>query len=93
MSRCGCCCKEYGKYQECLCEYGGYSYGQRFGVRSGGNFSSLIILILILLYFGNIGQKEREREKKFGGMEGIIFIITLYYLVCGCGFGGLGRAY
>lgn len=64
------------------------------GCLGGGacNFSTLVILILVLLQFG----KEKRRcvedccdediccEKKTGVDNGILFIIALFYLSCGC---------
>ena len=82
MSKCCCrqsCCGGYGGY-------GGYGYGQ------GNNFSLLVILVLILIFFGSkYGRRDECGERRgcesgLGLESGIIFIITLYYLACGCGY-------
>ncbi len=91
MSR-NCCCT-----QRPMCmpmPHCGYQGG---GLGTGCcNFSALIILILILLFFGKGFDKRRgpcgeERGHGdgfgFNGLfGGIIFIITLFYLSC-CGPG------
>lgn len=74
------------------CGYGGGGFGT-----GCCNFSTLIILILILLFFGRGFDRrrgpcgeERGGSEGFGGFGGlfggIIFIITLFYLSC-CGPG------
>ncbi|MCM1990475.1 hypothetical protein KDK92_12155 [Oceanirhabdus seepicola] len=100
MSSSNCCCR-----QSCCCKQTcsspvGISYG-----RSCCSFPSLIILILILLFFGReFGGLDHHGGGRTGvdacGCEkrpvkddkcfaGIVFIITLYFLSCGCG--GFGR--
>ena len=95
MSRCRCHTKCYGLMPTvgAPLAHGGFGTGCC-------NFSALIILILILLFFGKGLERSRGpcREEKgsagfFGGNDGIfggiIFIITLYFLTC-CGPGKRG---
>lgn len=99
MSRHCCCAKPMPMQHMQSCGFGG-------GYGSGCcNFSTLIILILILLFFGRGFDRRRsgpcgEEREGFGGFGGlfggIIFIITLFYLSC-CGpgkcAGGFGGLY
>jgi hypothetical protein len=85
MSRCRC------SRRGC---YGGY--GNEYGIGSGCgsgccNFSTFIILILILLQFSNKGlsnivsgcQPCQSTAVATSGLDkGIIFIIALFYLSC-----------
>ncbi|WBW98921.1 hypothetical protein [Oceanirhabdus sp. W0125-5] len=94
MSRCRCHTKCYGMMPTvgAPLAHGGFGTGCC-------NFSSLVILILILLFFGRglvrRGPCEEERGSAgfFGSNDGIfggiIFIITLYFLSC-CGPGRRG---
>ncbi|WBW98922.1 hypothetical protein [Oceanirhabdus sp. W0125-5] len=101
MSSSNCCCR-----QSCCCKQtccgpiGGNYYS-----RGCCTFPSLIILILVLLFFGRefggCGHHggcragvdpcgcEKRPVKDDKCFAGIIFIITLYFLSCGCG--GFGR--
>jgi len=68
-----------------------------YGGATGCNFSCLVILILILLYFSKKKGNSCFEENSCSGFldgcgldGGIIFIITLFYLSCsrcGNGFG------
>jgi hypothetical protein len=87
MSRCRCGRRGY---------YGGSGCGYRSGIGSGCgsgccNFSTFVILILILLQFSNKGlgniingcQPCQSTAVATSGLDkGIIFIIALFYLSC-----------
>ena len=82
MSRHSCGCRVNSCYRHNSCNRCA-SYGYRGG-QGCCNFSSLTILILILLQF-----KGNSFGSSHGVDKGIIFIIALYYLSC-CSHGYRG---